>query len=173
MRLFAENSNTDKFTIHRAYLDVYEKIFPGRYSCKKILEIGNLTGGSLAMYCDYFPIAVITGIDINKCPVEDYGRVSLVTANAYSHPIPVADTYDLIIDDGPHTVESQKFAVEFYSDLLANDGLLIVEDVQNAESFKELHSMVQSGFVGYSIDLRHINKQYDDLLFIVSRKKYK
>jgi phosphoribosylpyrophosphate synthetase len=39
------------------------------------------------------------------------------------------DGFDIIIEDGPHTLESQIFAVQNYTQLLKDGGILIIEDV--------------------------------------------
>jgi hypothetical protein len=36
----------------------------------------------------------------------------------------------MVLDDGPHTLESMIKFIEFYSQILADDGILIIEDVQ-------------------------------------------
>jgi hypothetical protein len=35
-----------------------------------------------------------------------------------------------MLDDGPHTLESIKKIINLYSQIMAEDGILIIEDVQ-------------------------------------------
>jgi hypothetical protein len=39
--------------------------------------------------------------------------------------------YDVIIDDGPHSLHTQQFTVANYFNLLKPGGVLIIEDIQN------------------------------------------
>ena len=48
------------------------------------------------------------------------------------------DGFDIIFDDGPHTVESQKKCIEYYLPILKDGGTMFVEDVQKVEDFEEL-----------------------------------
>ena len=45
--------------------------------------------------------------------------------------------FDLVVDDGPHTFESNCKCIELYSSLLSEKGILIIEDVQNIEWIKK------------------------------------
>jgi len=35
-----------------------------------------------------------------------------------------------MLDDGPHTLESMKQFIKLYSQIMTDDGILIIEDVQ-------------------------------------------
>lgn len=39
--------------------------------------------------------------------------------------------FDFLLDDGPHTLESQEKFIELYSSLLSDSGILIIEDMQD------------------------------------------
>ena len=45
---------------------------------------------------------------------------------------------DIVIDDGPHTIESQIYFAANYSDLVKTGGLLIVEDIAGLENAKKI-----------------------------------
>ena len=63
----ADKYDTDKGSSQHLYTEVYEYFFyPIKYKAHKICEIGILDGSSLKMFRDYFPKAVIYGIDINN-----------------------------------------------------------------------------------------------------------
>lgn len=53
---------TDKGSLKHNYMPFYEKHLPK--NPKKILEIGVLKGASLAMWSEYFPEAIIHGLDL-------------------------------------------------------------------------------------------------------------
>ena len=46
--------------------------------------------------------------------------------------------FDLLIDDEPHTLRSQVKFIELYSPLLSENGILIIEDVQNIKHLENL-----------------------------------
>jgi hypothetical protein len=72
--------NTDKNCLH-SYVDhVYEDLFREiRHSANNILEIGVSGGGSLFMWREYFPNAVITGIDDKDRPqVKGRERIEFI-----------------------------------------------------------------------------------------------
>jgi len=50
--------------------------------------------------------------------------------------------FDIVIDDGPHTLEPQKAFIELYHKLVIPGGYLIVEDVNSIQDARELHKML-------------------------------
>ena len=77
------------------------------------------------------------------------------------------DGFDIIIEDGPHTIESQIICIEKYLPLLRKNGILVMEDVQNISYIDILKSKVPSDYQSEYVDLRHVKNRYDDILFIV------
>jgi len=84
--------------------------------------------------------------------------------------------FDIIIDDGPHTLESQLKSIELYLPKLKQDGLFIIEDIQSVEHFdilidksKEVCKSINNEihYVIESIDLRDKKGRWDDLIFLV------
>lgn len=130
------------------------------------------------MYQDYFLEALIVGIDVSPTPdgVKDQPRIihhhqmdayqqSSVTFLGLSHHL-----FDVIIDDGPHTLGSQIFFVQNYPNLLTPEGIAIVEDIQDPAHIAQLQSVLPPGFHSMAIDLRHVEPtRYDNLLFCVFR----
>ena len=78
--------------------------------------------------------------------------------------------FDLVLDDGPHSLESQIFFVKHYSKLLKDDGILIVEDIQNIDHFKILTDNTPNELKQYikTYDLRKNKNRYDDLVFSIN-----
>src|SRR5881296_605514 len=57
-----------------AYLERYEQRFePIRPGVRALLELGVHQGESLLMWRDYFPDAIIAGLDINAVNIADSG----------------------------------------------------------------------------------------------------
>lgn len=79
--------------------------------------------------------------------------------------------FDIIIDDGPHTLESMIFFIENYSKLLEEDGILVVEDVQSIEWIDILKNVVPENLKQYIsvYDLRDNKNRYDDILFVIDK----
>ena len=171
-----DNRFTDKNTCH-SYLETYEKNLKDKHiSCKNVLEIGVQRGGSLKLWNDYFVNATIYGIDIDEGPafLNEYKRVNCLKMNAYSQEsIDYFSNknieFDVIIDDGPHTLESMEYFVNNYTQLLAVDGVLIVEDIPDIKWCDIFKTYVPNGFTYEIVDLRHIKNRWDDILFIIKR----
>jgi len=79
--------------------------------------------------------------------------------------------FDIMIDDGPHTLESMIFFIENYSKLLEDDGILVVEDVQSIEWIEQLTNVVPENLKKYIFvyDLRENKDRYDDILFVINK----
>jgi len=179
-----DNSRTDKNTTH-SYLDLYETLLsPKKTTAKKVLEIGIDRGGSIKLWSDYFDNATIYGFDIihiNNVWSELKHQTNIVlctSTDAYGDGF--FDTllkkklkFDVMIDDGPHTLESMKHFIIKYSQLLAEDGILIIEDVAEWEWIDILKGVVPDHLTPYieTYDLRPNKNRYDDIVFVINRNK--
>ena len=141
-----DNYFTDKNTYH-SYLDLYESLLcKKKETAKNILEIGvgdfvEKNGGSVKLWRDYFKNANIYALDI--LPIErvidellDNERIFLyMSTDAYNeaffmnHFLSKNKKFDILLDDGPHTIESMIIFIKLYSQLMTDDGILIIEDV--------------------------------------------
>lgn len=133
----------DRYKFHSYIENVYSNLFsPLKESVKNVLEIGILNGGSLELWRDYFNNATIIGVDIDD-PWKELcnERIIQIMADAYSHSflnfLP-DDYFDIIIDDGPHTPESQIFFVKNYANKVKKGGLMICEDISSEDVFKKM-----------------------------------
>ena len=185
-----DNSLTDKNTTH-SYLELYETLLQSKKNtAERILEIGigdfgPKNGGSIKLWRDYFTNATIYGVDIiSRDRVVDnllnHPRVVLHTStNGYSGDFvkkTFLDTntkFDMMLDDGPHSLESMLLFISLYSPLLKDDGLLIIEDVQKMEWLDVLKSVVPESLKQYVeiYDLRHVKGRYDDIVFVINKSK--
>ena len=77
----------------------------------------------------------------------------------------------MILDDGPHTLESMKACIQLYLPLLADDGILIIEDIQSMEWLDELRNEVSPDLRKYikTYDLRTVKNRHDDILFVIDK----
>ena len=183
-----DNSCTNKNRIH-SYLEVYEILFKSkRTTATNVLEIGigyatELNGGGTKLWRDYFTNAKIYTIDIIDIKdvyreIKDDKRIILHTStDAYDKNIiekkfiDKERSFDIIIDDGPHTIQSQKDFIKLYLPLLKNDGIMIIEDIACLAYIEMLKNIVPNEFKKYIevYDLRKIKHRYDDILFIINK----
>jgi hypothetical protein len=181
-----DNSLTDKNTTH-SYLDLYSTLLSKRKeSAKNILEIGigdftEKNGGSIKLWRDYFTNATIYGLDI--LPIErvidelrNDSRVVLYTStDAYNEEFFISTflnkniKFDFMLDDGPHTLESMLQFIKLYSQVMADGGILIIEDVKSLEWAEALLQCVPQHLKRYVMiyDLRKIKNRSDDIVFTI------
>ena len=172
----AKNLNTDKNSLH-SYCDHFYETELARYRDQqvRIVEIGINEGGSLMLWAEWFGQAEILGVDLmlrGNCERDcsRYPNIWLSTGNAYvPDSVPVFPEADIIIDDGPHTLESHVFAVRNYLPKVKPGGVFIIEDVVEPGWFDTIRAAVPDHLKPYvqTIDLRWIKGRYDDLMFVV------
>lgn len=185
MNDIADNSLTDKNTAH-PYFHVYEPLlYPKRSTAKNILEVGIYHGGSIQLWRDWFPKAQIYGVDIcdptfikSKNILNDNNIKLFTNTNGYDDAFIKTNfqdksiKFDMMLDDGPHTLESNILFIQKYLPLLAEDGILIIEDIQDFSFIDLLIKCVPNDFQKYIqiYDLRQIkNCRYDDILFVINK----
>lgn len=175
------SSKTDKSYAHQ-YIHVYEALFePIRDATKLVLEIGIFDGGSLLMWRDYFPNAQVIGMDVNNhCPIlEGQDRITTLFRDAYDNPsLKVAKEYgafDVIVDDGPHTLESQQYTAQHYSRLLSDNGILVIEDIPSPDWVPQIAKVVPDELLQYcyAIDRRiapNRSSINDEIMFVIDKR---
>ena len=170
-------NGTDKDCKH-SYLPEYEKLFSGiKDEELKILEIGIQFGGSSLLWQEYFKNSILTLIDIEYQITENIKsrlseeRCEVLIFDAYrkENLSILKNQYDIIIDDGSHTLESHIFLVKNYLNFLSDNGILVIEDIQDFEHIEILKSLVPEGFEISIIDLREVKERYDDILFVLKK----
>ena len=181
-----DNSRTDKQTAH-SYLPVYEELFQKKkLSAQSILEIGIYYGGSIKLWKDYFTNAKIYAVEIFDlrhvwAELQHDDRIVLYTSTDAYDPqfvkTKLADQrlqFDMILDDGPHTLESMKACIKLYLPLLTDDGILIIEDIQSMDWLDELRNEVPSDLRKYikTYDLRTVKNRHDDILFVIDKAQF-
>ena len=184
-----DNNYTDKNTTHN-YLGVYEDLLsPKRSTAKNILEIGICHGGSVKLWYDYFDNVSVHAIDIESVPLlvnqsrMVYSLIEIPDIFLYTSCDAYDDDffnrifldkdvkYDFILDDGPHTLESQQKFITLYTKILAEDGVMVIEDIQDYGHIDILKNSVPEDLKQYVevYDLRETKNRYDDLLFVINK----
>jgi methylase of polypeptide subunit release factors len=187
-----DNSRTDKNTVH-SYLDLYQNLLVAKKdTAQNVLEIGigdggqGITnGGSIKLWHDYFVNAKVYALDIQDINTVWNGlkhndRIILHTSvDAYSKQFVQSEfldkgiKFDMMLDDGPHTLESMKSFITLYSPLLADNGILIIEDIQDPIWINELYKVVPNNLKQFvsAYDLRKNKNRYDDIVLAIRNKK--
>jgi hypothetical protein len=78
---------------------------------------------------------------------------------------------DFMLDDGPHSLESMKQFIRLYSQIMTDDGILIIEDVQSIDWINVLKDEVPSHLKQFIriYDLRPNKNRYDDIVFTIDK----
>jgi hypothetical protein len=162
------NKNTDK-SRHSykniSYLGIYEKYFAQkRLDVKVFVEIGVLNGASLKVWEEYFPNAIIYGIDINpECKQYENNRTKILIGDQnddefldrLAKEIP---KIDILLDDGSHITKHQIKTFNYLYKNITENGLYIIEDLRN--SYEEFFNEHDVRKIWPSMDL---NKKEDTL----------
>lgn len=118
------------------FLDIYDQLFaPLREQPITLLEIGIEKGGSLDIWSKFFPNGNIIGIDIKEeCKKHERDNIRVYIGdqgdkNFLKEVATKEGPFDVIIDDGPHTVEPQIIAFSTLFPFLKREGHYIVEDL--------------------------------------------
>jgi len=171
---------TDKNSVH-SYLPLYHELLgKKKYTCRNMLEIGINYGGSIELWDKYFPNGTITALDIleeRALPdlLKNQNKIRLISGDAYSpfffSALFRGKKFDVVLDDGPHTLESQIKFLTMYSMLLEEDGILIIEDIGDINYFEILKENTPPNLQPYikTYDLRKNKGRFDDLVFVIDK----
>lgn len=132
------------------YTPVYDLLLSGRrQQVKKVLEIGIGTveamkhvpgyqpGASLRMWREYFPHAEVFGADIVPGDMTDTFWLDQGNPAQLAMLANKLGPFDLVIDDGSHDPHHQVLGALTLLPYLTEDGLYIIEDVNNFEEIAE------------------------------------
>jgi len=152
-------TQTDKATYHH-FTEVYDDIFSG-YSSPRLLEIGVAKFGSIQMYLEYFENPYIVAMDIedkdeylsdkwkfvkgDQCCVEDLAKCV------------EEEKYDIIIDDGGHTMKQQQVTLGVLLDQIKPGGYYILEDLHT--SFRADYIESDCQFTSYEMLVKIRDKE--------------
>ena len=141
-------------------------------------------GGSIVMWQKYFTNANIVGVEWSGSDAMTARSRQLLDANR-SHVHWNTDGYkpetvdmlkntygsfDIVIDDGPHTLDSQIYFASKYSELVKPNGLLVVEDIAGLENAQRIFEALPDYMDGEIVNLLHVTNRFDDIMVIAKRK---
>lgn len=159
----------DKGTIH-SYIGEYSRIFNNKRKNVNFLEIGIHYGLSMKMWEEYFIDSKLYGLDITDYYINQMfpeRNFDVIVGSSYDQEILnnfLEITFDIIIDDGDHTIESQVKTFEIFKHKMNKNGIYVIEDILNLDKdidvLKSLHSNCEI------IDKRKLKNRYDDVLAV-------
>jgi len=130
----------DRGTARHNYQRVYGRLLASlRELPLHILDVGVLNGAGIAAWLDYFPNALIVGMDtfdrvpLDQVPVMSDPRVSACTGDSrttFPHGL-----FDLIFDDGDHSPGAQLATFQNLWPHLSPGGRYFIEDVWALDQF--------------------------------------
>ena len=106
-----------------------------RLEVKSVLEIGIQTDRSIRMWEEFFPNALIYGIDIDpKCKQFEGGRRKILIGDQsnydFLHQVTQQsrEAFDIVIDDGSHHIRHQLMSFDFLFPKMSDHGIYVIED---------------------------------------------
>lgn len=182
LNLSTNPRGTDKGD-YKSYIDLYyfDNFLPLKNTKTKLLEIGIRHGASIILWNNFFSDIEIFGIDnfsdsmLKDDPIKfkelNKNNINIFNMDAYQkvNIKKINSTFDIIIDDGPHTLYSQLFASKHYTPLLNPFGKLIIEDIQKFGKFAIFFFLFHLG-LKYKInifDFRYDKAGSDNLLIVI------
>jgi hypothetical protein len=147
-----KRTNDNEEAIYHGYTDVYDKLFsPKKKLCKNLLEIGVREGWSHKMWYEFFPNAMIYGIDNFSDVVYESidfeidqienDRIKIFIGDQSDHEFLEISfqniEFDIIIDDGSHRSWHQQLSFKYLFPKLKSGGYYIIEDLSCAEGLRE------------------------------------
>lgn len=141
LELLAKRYNVDKR--EHGFIEIYSNYFYyQRKSIKALLEIGVYKGDSLRMWADYFSCAKIYGWDLKPYALNEFGiNISTFLVNQEDRAsiekfLSILGKekikFDVIIDDGGHTMQGQQISLAMLWEYISPGGIYIVEDLHTS-----------------------------------------
>lgn len=143
---------TDK--VHHGFTAIYNRIFQKhRYTFTKVGEIGVFFGASILMWKEYFPYAVIHGLDAfqglqgngnrfegyldfyNQMEKNPDARIKLhVMDQSKREDLENfrEENFDLLLDDGSHLMKDQQLSLGILFPLVKSGGYYVIEDIHTS-----------------------------------------
>jgi len=183
------SNNTDKFSggvgfsSHGHNYQLLYKNFI-KTDIPKILEIGTAYGGFAKFLKNNSVKSFLVGADINPNENREQHVTDFTNYNNLFNDFYVGDCFkqdfidwlqsknylfDLVVEDGPHTVESQCYMIAQSNKFLSSGGVYICEDIQSYEYATSIINSVPQEYKKYAYiwDARNSIGRFDDMCVVI------
>lgn len=138
-------------------------------------------GASLRMWTEYFPRALVVGLDIDEDCLFQETRIRTIQMDQ-TDPLSVRSVvtmleefkFDLVVDDGLHEFQAGINFFEGAQKLLAEDGWWVIEDVHAKDSLK--YQDFFADYPGFTCSIWNFGSdrhRSDDRLVVLKRQHVK
>jgi hypothetical protein len=137
----------DKKEIYKNILEIgigtIDETKPSNMGFYKLLEKDYTFGNSLRAWRDYFTNANVYGIDVDENTMFEEERIktfcsSSMDKDTMDNILSKLPQFDMVIDDGLHTLEANLETLKIVFPYLKNGGIYVIEDVnQNRDWYIE------------------------------------
>ena len=166
----------DKGTIHDYINGYYSQEFSDKRTTPiNLLEIGIHHGDSIRLWLDWFQNRNIFAMDntFRHLNLHLVDGATIMEIDGYNQNTPTRfedEYFDYIIDDGPHTIDSQVVFIHLWYSKLKIGGKLIIEDIQDFDTIHLLENAASAYKSTYKVfDLRNNKGCKDDIIFELTR----
>ena len=165
------------------YSDYYFKWFEDlRDKEINVLEIGIFQGRSIAVWSDYFYNGKIYGVDwnskwfydtrdelINLGAYQNNNVEEIFETNSTNHKFECDIKFDIIIDDGDHSLNGQYSTFTNYFHLMKEGGLYIIEDAEHTAT--SLVEKIGEGEIIKCSNAREESQRNNKMVLIKKKQK--
>ena len=181
---------TDKFrndpSCGHSFKTVYEPYLKDNIS---ILEVGTQQGGFIKFCKDQLNNIFFVGADLYSHPafgennwIDEISYNDMAdnfyNGNAFSEDFlnwisnnNLLNKFDLVIDDGPHTLESQVWLIKNCSQLLSENGIYVCEDIASYNNAIEIQKNSPYPEHTFIWDNSNETGRFDDRCIIIDRNR--
>ena len=170
--------HTDKNSTHDYIRSYYNEAFADNSKPINLLEIGVYKGKSLELWSKHFgPDSKIYGFDVEDHIVPEFiaqPNIYFEFKDAYADETIAEfkdEYFDIIVDDGPHTLQSQIDCITKWWPKLAVGGKMVIEDIQSEDDLLVLRAMHPPSGSLNVYDLRPNKGRYDDIIIEIIKEK--
>jgi len=153
---------------------LYEKLLNRyRMSASKVLEIGVAQGYSLRMWNRFFKAECeVKGIDIAEAELCDESLDVTYGDSKDASLWTDWNDFDIIIDDGDHTLNGQMRTAEVWLPKIKDTGIYIIEDLHNIHPEQLKPVMLKTNKIEWTVDLfdmRELKNRNDDVMIVITK----
>jgi len=147
-----------------SYMKIYDELFSSIKDNKlSLLEVVKDNGNDIEMWKKYFKNGEIYVINKDDAYNEE------IILKRFNNK-----KFNIIIENGSYDIYTLIKFIKIYTELLTNNGILIIENLQSLKYVYILRNATPLIYHNYlqAFDLREINENYDDVLFVINKTNF-